>query len=139
MAADLVVSDDLADEVAGVGEVAHDGHPHAQNQDVGVLLQQALHHGLIQHSFFGNITGLISHGLTLTLSEKHSALALTWLGCIRHMTSLPSHGQPTAFRRHITCLLPHAFIWDMISDAIGSKCMNRDMQTAADGDHATMA
>ena len=50
MAADLVVSDDLADEVAGVGEVAHDGHPHAQHQDVGVLLQQALHHGLVQHS-----------------------------------------------------------------------------------------
>ncbi len=44
--ADLVVSDDLADEVAGVGEVSHDGHPHAQHQDVGVLLQQALHHRL---------------------------------------------------------------------------------------------
>lgn len=44
---DLLVSDDFADEVAGVGEVAHNGHPHTQHQDVGVLLQQALNHGLL--------------------------------------------------------------------------------------------
>ena len=38
--------DDLCDEVAGVGEVGHDGHAHAQREHVGVLLQQGLHDGL---------------------------------------------------------------------------------------------
>ena len=48
--AHLVILDDLGDEVAGVGEVAHDGHAHAQDEDVGVLAQQALHQRLHAHT-----------------------------------------------------------------------------------------
>lgn len=40
-----VVLDDLGDEVAG-GQVVADGHPHAQGQSGGIVLQQILHKSL---------------------------------------------------------------------------------------------
>lgn len=40
-----VVLDDLGDEVAG-GQVVADGHPHAQGQGGGIVLQQILHESL---------------------------------------------------------------------------------------------
>lgn len=46
----VVILDDLGDEVTGVRQVGNDGHPHAQNQDIGVLLEKALHQRLKQHS-----------------------------------------------------------------------------------------
>lgn len=48
----LVVLDDLGDEVARVCQVGADWHTHPQDQNVGILLQQALHQGLhLSHRF----------------------------------------------------------------------------------------
>ena len=76
--AHLLILDDLGDEVASVRQVCHDGHAHAQHQHIGVLLQEALHHGLHAHQGLseGHGQGRVLPAQDATLSARTLAQAV---------------------------------------------------------------
>ena len=69
---DLLVAQNLGDEVARVGQVADDGHAHAQHEDIGVLAQEGLDHGLGVGVVGAREVGLVvfREALARTLGER---------------------------------------------------------------------